>query len=290
MRAESTSLSWDVHVAPSEPLNASELAPGEQAPSWSPISSTLIFGERDAVLVDALLTVGQAHDLVEWIDGARKEPHDRVHHARSRRSLVRTERGPQSLSRRPRARPSRLSSSRCDSGPAPSSWSHSGHHASVTRSRESSTSPTRSKTTRSSSRATSSSPSSSATPTPTRRPACTSRTSAWSLPATSPTTTFTSTSPSRTLSDGASGSLRSTRSSLSTRRSVIAGHQRAGRHDGPEIIEETRQYIRDFDRIAETTNTARDLYDQVLAIYPDRINPDALRLSAQRVKPSGARQ
>ncbi len=31
-------------------------------------------------------------------------------------------------------------------------------------------------------------------------------------------------------------------------RSVIAGHQRAGRHDGPEIIEETRQYIRDFDQ------------------------------------------
>src|SRR6202012_1532037 len=42
---------------------------------------------------------------------------------------------------------------------------------------------------------------------------------------------------------------------------VIAGHQRAGRHDGPEIIEETRQYILDFDRIAETAHSARDLYD-----------------------------
>ena len=62
---------------------------------------------------------------------------------------------------------------------------------------------------------------------------------------------------------------------------VIAGHQRAGRHDGPEIIEETRQYIRDFDRIAETTSTAQELYDQVLALYPDRINPDALWISAQ---------
>ena len=68
--------------------------------------------------------------------------------------------------------------------------------------------------------------------------------------------------------------------------SVIAGHQRAGRHDGAEIIEETRRYIRDFDRIAETASTAQELYDQVLALHPDRINPDALWLSAQAVKPS----
>jgi hypothetical protein len=66
---------------------------------------------------------------------------------------------------------------------------------------------------------------------------------------------------------------------------VIAGHQRAGRHDGREIIEETRQYIRDFDRIADTTSTARNLYDQVLARHPDRINPDALWISAQALKP-----
>src|SRR6202035_1125315 len=67
MTDESTALSWDVHVAPPEPLHTSDLAPGAEAASWSPISATLISGERDAVLVDALLTVGQAHDLVEWI-------------------------------------------------------------------------------------------------------------------------------------------------------------------------------------------------------------------------------
>src|SRR5260370_2259018 len=72
MTDESTSLTWDVYVAPPEPLHASDLAPGEEAQSWSPISSTLISGERDAVLVDALLTVRQAHDLVEWIDGHGK--------------------------------------------------------------------------------------------------------------------------------------------------------------------------------------------------------------------------
>ena len=67
MTDQSTSLGWDVRVAPSEPLLASDLAPGEKARYWSPISATLISGERDAVLVDALLTVGQADDLVEWI-------------------------------------------------------------------------------------------------------------------------------------------------------------------------------------------------------------------------------
>jgi glyoxylase-like metal-dependent hydrolase (beta-lactamase superfamily II) len=51
-------------------------------------------------------------------------------------------------------------------------------------------------------------------------------------------------------------------------RAVIAGHQRAGRHDGPEIIEETRRYIRDFDPIAESTETARELYDQAITASP----------------------
>ena len=67
--------------------------------------------------------------------------------------------------------------------------------------------------------------------------------------------------------------------------SVIAGHQRAGRHDGAEIIEDTRQYIRDFDHIDETTNTARELYDQVLALHPDRINRDVVWMSVQALKP-----
>jgi glyoxylase-like metal-dependent hydrolase (beta-lactamase superfamily II) len=68
-------------------------------------------------------------------------------------------------------------------------------------------------------------------------------------------------------------------------RAVIAGHQRAGRHDGPEIVEEARQYIRDFDRIVETAETARELYDQMLAIYPERVNPGMLWWSARTLKP-----
>ena len=69
-------------------------------------------------------------------------------------------------------------------------------------------------------------------------------------------------------------------------RAVIAGHKRPGSDDSPKIIEETRQYIRDFDRVAGTTTTARGLYDQMLERYPERINPGlALWLSARAVKP-----
>ena len=50
---------------------------------------------------------------------------------------------------------------------------------------------------------------------------------------------------------------------------IIAGHKQPGMDDDPRIIEETRQYIRDFDRLAESTETARELYDQMLKLYPD---------------------
>jgi len=53
-------------------------------------------------------------------------------------------------------------------------------------------------------------------------------------------------------------------------RAVIAGHKRPGNADRSKIIEKTRQYIRDFDRIAGTTTTARELYDKMLELYPDR--------------------
>jgi glyoxylase-like metal-dependent hydrolase (beta-lactamase superfamily II) len=66
---------------------------------------------------------------------------------------------------------------------------------------------------------------------------------------------------------------------------VIASHKRPGNDDNPRIIEETRQYIRDFDRLAETTRTAQELYDKMLELYPNRVNPGwALWSSARAVK------
>ena len=67
-------------------------------------------------------------------------------------------------------------------------------------------------------------------------------------------------------------------------RAVIAGHKKAERDDDPRIIEETRQYIRDFERLAEATATARELYDKMLELYPNRANPGSLWGSARSVK------
>ncbi len=68
---------------------------------------------------------------------------------------------------------------------------------------------------------------------------------------------------------------------------VVAGHKRPGAADTPNIIEETRKYIRDFDRTAANTHTALELYHQMLVLYPDRVNPAVLWNSARAVKPGG---
>jgi glyoxylase-like metal-dependent hydrolase (beta-lactamase superfamily II) len=55
-------------------------------------------------------------------------------------------------------------------------------------------------------------------------------------------------------------------------RAVVVSHKRAENADDPKIIDETRQYIRDFDRLAETTRGAQELYDKMLELYPSRVN------------------
>ena len=56
-------------------------------------------------------------------------------------------------------------------------------------------------------------------------------------------------------------------------RAVVASHKRPENEDAPKIIEETRQYIRDFDRLVKSTTTAQELYDKMLALHPNRVNP-----------------
>jgi glyoxylase-like metal-dependent hydrolase (beta-lactamase superfamily II) len=63
---------------------------------------------------------------------------------------------------------------------------------------------------------------------------------------------------------------------------VVAGHKRPGRADSPAIIEETRQYIRDFDRIAASNRSVAEIYSEMLALYPERLNPPVLWDSAKR--------
>ena len=59
-------LSYDVFTAPEAPFSAPPPRVGDP-PAWDPKTSTLIFGARDAVLVDALMTVPEATALADWI-------------------------------------------------------------------------------------------------------------------------------------------------------------------------------------------------------------------------------
>ena len=65
---------------------------------------------------------------------------------------------------------------------------------------------------------------------------------------------------------------------------VIAGHKRETNGDGPHIIEESRQYIRDFDRLVEETSTTLALHNAMLELYPERLNRGALWGSARALK------
>jgi glyoxylase-like metal-dependent hydrolase (beta-lactamase superfamily II) len=62
----------DVHIAPMRPMaGAPPQGPGDES-MWSPMSATLIHGERDAVLVDTLVTFDQVDTLADWIDRFEK--------------------------------------------------------------------------------------------------------------------------------------------------------------------------------------------------------------------------
>jgi glyoxylase-like metal-dependent hydrolase (beta-lactamase superfamily II) len=67
-------------------------------------------------------------------------------------------------------------------------------------------------------------------------------------------------------------------------RAVIAGHKVPENDDDPRIVGETRQYICDFNRLDETTTTARELYDAMLELHPDRVNPGSLWGAANTAK------
>jgi glyoxylase-like metal-dependent hydrolase (beta-lactamase superfamily II) len=67
-------------------------------------------------------------------------------------------------------------------------------------------------------------------------------------------------------------------------KAVVAGHKVPGNDDDPRIIGETRQYLRDFDRLNEATANAGELYDAMLELYPDRVNPGSLWGAANTAK------
>jgi glyoxylase-like metal-dependent hydrolase (beta-lactamase superfamily II) len=67
-------------------------------------------------------------------------------------------------------------------------------------------------------------------------------------------------------------------------KAVIAGHKVPENDDNPRSIAETQRYLRDFNRLNESTKSARELYNAMLEIYPDRANPGSLWGAANTAK------
>jgi glyoxylase-like metal-dependent hydrolase (beta-lactamase superfamily II) len=63
----SNTLSVNVFTAPGKTMVGERPRPFGEALGFDPITSTLIFGEHDAVLVDAMMTVAEAEALANWV-------------------------------------------------------------------------------------------------------------------------------------------------------------------------------------------------------------------------------
>ncbi len=49
---------------------------------------------------------------------------------------------------------------------------------------------------------------------------------------------------------------------------VVAGHKKPGAPDSPSAIEDTKQYLLDFDRLRQSTASDKELFDHMTRLYP----------------------
>ena len=77
VKDESTSsqaepLKWEVFVTPGIPITQAQRPEGVQETFFQAMASTLIYGKHDAILVDAFMTVKQATALADWVASKHK--------------------------------------------------------------------------------------------------------------------------------------------------------------------------------------------------------------------------
>jgi len=65
---------------------------------------------------------------------------------------------------------------------------------------------------------------------------------------------------------------------------VVAGHKKPDLPDDPKVLAETKKYLADFNRLDAETETADELFEAMLALYPTRANPGSLWGGAKRAK------
>jgi glyoxylase-like metal-dependent hydrolase (beta-lactamase superfamily II) len=283
---KNTSLTWEVFLAPSIPAIAPDVPPGETARPWPPISSTLISGERDAVLVDTPITVEQSRALVNWLVARGKNlttiyaTHGHGDHFFGTTTvlerfpgarfvarpevikIMRQQASPESLETfwNPRF-PDQISSQLAIAEELTGNVINLEGHDLVS------------------------------VPlgfTDTASTTCLHVPSIGLIVAGDAAYNgdhlHLSESPDQQKRQEWIAALDKMESLKP--RAVIAGHKRVGNDDSPRIIGETRKYIRDFDRLAMQTTTARELYDEMLKLYPDWINRGALWSSVLAVRTS----
>jgi glyoxylase-like metal-dependent hydrolase (beta-lactamase superfamily II) len=278
------SLRWDVFLAPSIPAITSDLAPGEGRRPWPPISSTLISGERDAVLVDTPITVEQARALTNWVVARGKNlttiyaTHGHGDHFFGTSTvlerfpgarfvarpevieIMRQQASPESLDAfwKPRF-PDQISRQLVIAEELTGNVINLEGHALVS------------------------------VPlgfTDTASTTCLHVPSIGLIVAGDAAYNgdhlHLSESPDQQKRHEWIAALDKMESLKP--RAVVAGHKRLGNDDSPRIIGETRKYIRDFERLAMQTTTARELYDEMLKLYPDWINRGALWSSVRAMR------
>ena len=276
-------LKWEVFVSPQVAVITSDLPPGATERKWSPISSTLISGERDAVLVDTFITMEQNRALAEWVVASGKNlttiyathghgdhffgvntiqhrfPNARFIASREAISVMREQLSPPWLEAYWKSRfPGQIDSA------LPIAEELAGRVFQL-EGEELVSIP--------------------AGHTDTRNTTCLHVPSIGLVVAGDVAYNDVHIHLGESNADSRQEWIAALDMIESLKpRAVIAGHKRPGRPDAPSIVEETRQYIRDFDRIAARTQTAKELYDQMLAIYPDRVNSPVLWNSARAVK------
>ena len=284
--AKNRALTWEVFLAPSIPAIAPDVAPGETARPWPPISSTLISGERDAVLVDTPITVEQSRALVDWLVARGKNlttiyaTHGHGDHffgtstvlerfPRARFvarpeviKVMREQASPESLDTfwKPRF-PGQIASPLAIAEELTGNVINLEGHDLVS------------------------------VPlgfTDTAGTTCLHVPSIGLIVAGDAAYNgdhlHLSESPDQQKRQEWIAALDKMESLKP--RAVIAGHKRVGNDDSPRILGETRKYIRDFERLAMQTTTARELYDEMVKLYPDWINRGALWSSVLAVKTS----
>lgn len=67
---------------------------------------------------------------------------------------------------------------------------------------------------------------------------------------------------------------------------VIAGHKAPGAFDNPAQIHATRRYLTDARRLLGSSGSAEDFYDAMLRLHPTRVNPGALWGAATTLFPT----